>query len=243
MVKDIIGGIIVGKHPRTAIHRQWDAREGRATIAARFRSRPLLEARSRLALADAYLELGDVVRAEPHIAACHRPPLGAPRPQEPRYARGKGSPRDQATLRFLESADKQRESRAHRAREVLAGAAACWGCAHPDTIDSMALLASVLSQLQQFDEAQHLAEQERRRPSHGLDPYGLCSARGTALSRVLWNCGDLNSAEYLLRWLVVNWEQPDGRPSEEMLWVLSDLADVLHRGSHRRGTFGLPGSH
>ena len=35
------------------------------------------------------------------------------------------------------------------------------------------------------------------------------------------------SAESLLRWLVVNWDHRVGPPSDQILWILHDLADVL----------------
>ena len=45
------------------------------------------------------------------------------------------------------------------AREVLAARRRVSGAGTPDTIESMGILASVLRQFQQFDEAQQLAEQ------------------------------------------------------------------------------------
>jgi tetratricopeptide (TPR) repeat protein len=220
-------------------------RKANDEVGKRFAGRPLLEARLRMVLAEAYYMVGGLEPDEFHTSNSGERPwtnrylLGSQKvsghvARTWEIRRGLLGPEHPDTLASrafqasLLSAHGLSEQAAPLAREVLAARLRVLGPAHPDTIASMVLWSQILGHFCRLDESRGLAERAiaRAETSLGQDHRVTLMARQN-LASALRSCGRLGEATALFHVLANESERALGPLDRYTLRAWNDLGHAL----------------
>ena len=227
LVRDVFGAAAPGK-PRDRSMTVGELLDhADASVGARFRRQPLVEASVRMALSQSYRTLWDQKRAEPHAARAVELRSRLLGPEHPETLEGL---REQASV-LLDAGWKDRsrwEAATAIARRVLAGRRRVLGPAHPETLEVQSFLAYLLLRLGRLDEALAEAGRAEALALHTLGPdhprtLGVWDATG----QIVAARGDRERGAALLRRVAAGRERLLGPLDPETIGAVQNLADLL----------------